>query len=439
MLFGANRHGRTSETPLALLDIGSSKVACLIVSAPSRSAAEAQIGEPLGVRQLGLGMTRSRGIRGGAVADFAEAEEAIKQAVGEAEAEAGVSVDDVVVAVTGGRLHSANFAGSAVTTSGTVAGSDIAKVLDAGKAYVEQNGRSLLHLHRLGYRIDGQGGIRNPRGQPGHKLSIDLNAVAADTLVTRNIAALLGRSYLTVSHLVAAPYASALAVLTVEDLRDGAVVIDLGACTTTFAIFGNGLFTHAGSIALGGQHITHDIAQAFAIPVNQAERIKALYGNLVGAMSDEHEFLPSTGNSGETTGELSVTRAQLRRVIAPRVDETLQLVRDRVLASGLCPDGLRRVVLTGGASQLAGLVEAAERHFGCSVRTGSPKLVAGMPKALATPVLGAVIGLGYAVLVPGALPQFSQAQKSLPAGYAGRLGQWFKDSFWDDERPAGAA
>ena len=436
MLFGANRHGRTSETPLALLDIGSSKVACLIVSAPSRSAAEAQIGEPLGVRQLGLGMTRSRGIRGGAVADFAEAEEAIKQAVGEAEAEAGVSVDDVVVAVTGGRLHSANFAGSAVTTSGTVAGSDIAKVLDAGKAYVEQNGRSLLHLHRLGYRIDGQGGIRNPRGQPGHKLSIDLNAVAADTLVTRNIAALLGRSYLTVSHLVAAPYASALAVLTVEDLRDGAVVIDLGACTTTFAIFGNGLFTHAGSIALGGQHITHDIAQAFAIPVNQAERIKALYGNLVGAMSDEHEFLLPTGKSD---GELSVTRAQLRRVIAHRIGETFQAVRDRVLASGVCPEGLRHVVLTGGASQLAGLVEAAEAHFGCVVRTGCPQPLTGMPGAAATPALSALIGLGYAVLVPGALPQLSQSQKSLPAGYAGRLGQWFKDSFWDDERPAGAA
>lgn len=439
MLFGANRHGRTTETPLALLDIGSSKVACLIVSSPSRSAAEAQIGETLGVRQLGLGMTRSRGIRGGAVADFAEAEEAIKQAVGEAETEAGVPVDEVVVALTGGRLQSVNFAGSAVTSSGTVAGSDIAKVLEGGKAYVEQNGRSLLHLHRLGYRIDGQGGIRNPRGQPGHKLSIDLNAVAADSLVIRNLEALLGRSYLTVSHVVAAPYASALAVLTDENLRDGAVVIDLGACTTTFAVFGNGVFTHSGSIAFGGQHITHDIAQAFAIPVNQAERIKALYGNLVGAMSDEHEFLLPTGKSDSGTGELSVTRAQLRRVIAHRIGETLQAVRDRVLASGVCPEGLRHVVLTGGASQLAGLVEAAEAHFGCVVRTGCPQPLTGMPGAAATPALSALIGLGYAVLVPGALPQLSQSQKSLPAGYAGRLGQWFKDSFWDDERPAGAA
>jgi len=429
--------GKT-ERPIALLDLGSSKVSCLIVSAAGGDAGEARVGAPLPARKLGFGLTRSRGIRAGSIIDLIEAEEAVKQAVGLAEAEAGIRVEEVVVAVTSGRLKSLNFAASTAPAGGTVANSDVDKILAAGQAFAERDGRKLLHLQRLGFRLDGQIGIRNPRGMPGERLSLDLNAVTADEVALRNIRMMLGRSYLKVATMVAAPFASALATLAEEDLQAGTIVVDMGAGTTTYAVFREGMFQHAGGIAIGGHQVTLDIARALAIPFIQAERIKALYGNLVGAMSDEHEYVPLTPVRGSAEGELRLTRAQLRRALAPRVDEVLQLVRERLSSGGLGMRASERVVLTGGGSQLAGLGDTASRHFGCRVRLGRPGAITGLEPAIATPGLAALLGLAFAVLVPGALGRVAGASPASPAGYAGRLGRWFKDSFWDDELPADA-
>ena len=430
------RSSKKPERPIAFLDLGTSKVSCLIVSAAAGDPGEARLGAVLPVRKMGLGLTRSRGIRAGTITDLAEAEEAVKLAVGQAEAEAGVRVDEVVVAVTAGRLKSQNFATSARPVDGSVVSADIDKMLAAGKAFAERDGRSLLHLQRLGFRLDDQTGIRNPRGMSGEKLSLDLNAVTADEAALRNIRLLLARGFLKVSTLVAAPYASALATLLEEDLQATTVVIDLGAGTTSFAVFRDGLFQHAGAIAIGGQQVTQDVARSLSIPIIQAERIKALYGNLVGAMSDEHEFVPLTVKNDAAASEPRLTRAQLRRLVAPRIDETLQLVRDRLAESGLVAENPERLVLTGGASELAGLGDTAARKFGCRTRIGWPKPVNGMAPGSATPGPAALLGLAYAVLVPGALGRFAEPKNAGPSGYAGRLGRWFKESFWDDEQPA---
>ncbi len=430
MAWGFATSGQTGGKPLAFLDIGSSKVGCLIVSPPSD---DVHVGAPLPVRKLGFGLTRSRGIRAGAVVDLAQAEEAVRQAVAEAEQDAGVSITDVTVAVSAGRLASLNFSGGARPATGAVTSADIDKVLDAGAGFAARDGRELLHLHRLGFRLDGQAGIRNPRGMSGQKLNVDVNAVVADAAFTRNLRSLLGRSYLSVSQLVAAPYASALASISEDDLQSGLTVIDLGADTTTFALFGEGLFLHAGGIAVGGQQITLDIARAVSLPVNQAERIKTLYGNLVGALSDEHEYVPlARPNSDPDTAQL-MTRAQLRRIILPRVEEMLQLVRERISATGLAGRAGGRVLLTGGASQMAGLSELVSRTWGFDARVVSPLAPSGFAAGELNPAHGALVGLAYASLVPGALPKRTSAMPASPAGYAGRVGRWFKDSFWDDE------
>ena len=419
--------------PIALLDLGSSKVSCLIVSAPRGNSDTARIGALLPVRKLGFGLTRSRGIRAGTIVDLAEAEEAVKQAVGEAEAEAGIRVDEVAVATTSGRLQSLNFAASTCPASGKVASSDIQKMLAAGRAFAERDGRKLLHLQKLGFRLDEQHGIGDPRGMMGGRLSLDFNAVTADEGALRNVRLLLGRAYLSVSAMVATPYASALATLAEEDLQAGTVVVDFGAGTTSFAVFCDGRFQHAGAIAAGGQQVTLDIARALAIPMTQAERIKALYGNLVGAMSDEHEYVPLAHGGGATEREPRLTRAQFRRILVPRIDETLLLVRERIAKGGLGARAPERLILTGGASQLAGLADTASRHFGCQARIGWPKAIAGLEPAAATAGVSALLGLAYAALVPGALEPVAGPRATSPAGYAGRLGRWFKDSFWDDE------
>ncbi len=441
MALGLSRSQRVDQRPLALLDIGSSKVCCLIVSAPAGDGNGARVGEPLPVRRLGLGLTRSQGIRAGAVIDLAEAEEAVRQAVAQAEQEAGVAISEVVVAVSAGRLASLNFSAGTKPATGTVSSADIDKVLDAGSEFAARDARELLHLHRLGFRLDGRSGIRNPRGMAGKRLTIDLNAVISDAAATRNLRSLLGRSYLTASQLVGAPYAAALAALAEDDLQAGTIVIDCGADCTSFALFAEGLFLGVGSVAIGGQLITQDIARALSLPVNQAERIKALYGNLVGAMSDEHEYVPfSTAGSRSNIDPATlprVTRAQLRRIMVPRVEETLQLVREAMTATGLSGRAGGRVVLTGGAAQLSGLSEQVARLFGATARVATPLGFDGFAPGEMTPALGTVIGLAYATLVPGALPRRSSSEALSPASYAGRLGRWFKDSFWDDEKAAG--
>ena len=430
MAQGFAMRGRTTERPLAFLDIGSSKVACLIVGSPSQNV---HVGAPLPVRRLGYGLTESRGIRAGVVIDLAQAEDAVRQAVAQAEQDAGLVISEVTVAVSAGRLASLNFAGATRPATGTVGSADIDKVLEAGADFARRDGRELLHLHRLGFRLDGQAGIRNPRGMDGQKLQVDLNAVVADATVTRNLRSLLSRSYLTVSQLVAAPYASALACLRDDDLSGGLTVLDLGADTTSFALFGDGLFLNAGSIAVGGQQITLDIARALGLPVNQAERIKALYGNLVGALSDEHEYVPLARPGADPETAQIVTRAQLRRIILPRVEEMLQLVRERIAATGLARRAGGRVLLTGGASQLAGLSDLVTRVWGADVNAKGPLAHQDFAAGELTPAQSTVVGLAYATLVPGALPKRAVAGMSSPAGYAGRLGRWFKDSFWDDE------
>jgi cell division protein FtsA len=437
MAFGFSKGGRSDKRPLAFLDIGSSKIACLIVSSPSD---DVHVGAPLPLRRLGFGLTQSRGIRAGAVIDLAEAEDSVRQAVAQAEQEAGLVITDVVVAVSAGRLASLNFSGGARPATGTVTGADIDKVLEAGADFARRDGRELLHLHRLGFRLDGKPGIRNPRGLPGQKLTVDLNAVVADAALTRNLRSLLSRSYLSVSELVAVPYASALAVIGQDDLHAGLTVLDLGADTTTFALFGEGLFLNAGGITVGGQQITLDIARAFGLPVNQAERIKALYGNLVGALSDEHEYVPLTRPGADPDTAQIVTRAQLRRVILPRVEEMFQLVRERIGATGLARRAGGRVLLTGGASQLVGLGDLVARQWGGDVRVCGPLLHEDFATGELSPGQAAVVGLAYATLVPGALPRRTVASTAAPSSYAGRVGRWFKDSFWDDEQAdSGAA
>jgi len=432
LVHSSNKNGQ----PLALLDLGSSKVCCLIVGAPVSDAPEPRIGATLPVRKLGFGLTRSRGIRAGAVVDLAEAEEALTAAVGEAETQAGFRIEEAIVAVTSGRIQSLNFATSTKPAGNSISSADIDKMLAAGRAFAERDGRKVLHLQRLGFRLDGQFGIRNPRGMTGERLSLDLNAVTADETALRNLGNLLARSYLAVTANVAAPFASALATLGEEELQTGAAVIDMGAGTTSFAVFRDGLFLSAGSIAQGGHQLTQDIARAFSVPVMQAERIKALYGNLVGAMSDEHEYVPLThGGNSTATGSIP-TRAQLRRIIQPRIDEQLQLVREQIARCKVNGQGPERLVLTGGASQLAGLCEVAARQFGCPVRVGRPRALAGMEPAAETPDLSALVGLAYAALLPGAIGRTTDAAPANPADYVGRMKRWFKDSFWDDEQPA---
>ena len=363
MLSRDKTDGRNSQI-VGLLDIGTSKVACIIAALdpPERQ------GEGRRVRVLGVGHLRSRGLKAGVITDLAEAEATVRAAIAQAERMAHLTLEEVFVSVSCGRLQSSNFSASVDITGGVVRADDIDRLMAGGHAFAEREGRTLIHLNRLGFRVDGAAGSHDPRGMAASRLSADLHTVAADEAPVRNLMLVVERCYLNVRALIATPYASALAATSEEERRLGVTCIDIGGGTATVAAFADGHFIHAATIPVGGHHITLDIAQALQTPLAEAERIKTLYGTMVVAQSDEYEAF-SYALAGEEEGARGqATKAQLAGIIRPRVAGILGMVRERLDKAGVTAFAGERVVLTGGASGLSGSASSPPTRWASGAR-----------------------------------------------------------------------
>lgn len=418
--------GAGQNPPIGVLDIGTSKIVCLIASVEPHGAEHGGVPR---ANVLGIGHQRSRGVKAGVITDLDEAEAAVRMAVGQAERMAGITLDAVYVAVSCGRLKSRLFSANADVESGVVGAGDIARTMAGGRAFAERDGRTLVHLNRLGFRLDRTMPVRDPRGMAARELSADLHAVTADDAPVRNLLMVVERCHLAVAGLIAAPYASALAASTADERRLGVTVIDLGAGAATMASFADGQMIHADAVPVGGNHLTYDIARALQTPLAEAERIKALYGTLIMASSDEHEAFSYPLAGEEEGAENRATRAQLRAVIQPRVAGTMALIAERLARADLASVATGRIVLTGGASQLAGLGDAAAAIFGRPVRVAGASQVAGLPAGVARPAFSVVAGM----LASAGRPNPRTAAWREPGlsgnGYLGRVGNWLREGF----------
>ena len=417
---------------VAALDIGTNKIVCLIARLKPQSPQEVLRRRSHGVEILGLGHVESRGIKSGAVADLAAAEAAVRQAIDLAERDASVQLESVVVSVSSGRIGSElytatiNVAGSAITQG------DIARVLTAGSYHSVREGRVVLHSLPIGYSLDGARGIGEPRGMLAREFGVDMHAVTCDVTAARNLMLTVERCHLTVETMVAAPYVAGLSVLADDEADLGAAVVDMGGGTTTTAVFSSGRFIHADSFALGGQHVTMDLARGLNAPIAEAERIKTLYGSVIGGSSDERDMIsvPRVGEDDREPPQF-VSRASLVRIIKPRVEEILEMVRDRLAASPFSAEPRSRVIFTGGASQLTGLPELAANILNRPVRIGRPLGISGLVEAAKGPAFAVAAGL----LV---YPQAAHLEHFEPrrtrhlmtgTGYIARVGQWLRESF----------
>jgi cell division protein FtsA len=424
MLSRDKTDGRNSQI-VGLLDIGTSKVACIIAALdpPQRT------GEGRRVRVLGIGHLRSRGLKAGVITDLAEAENTVRAAIAQAERMAHLTLEEVFVSVSCGRLQSSNFAASVDITGGVVRADDIDRLMAGGHAFAEREGRTLIHLNRLGFRVDGAAGSHDPRGMAASRLSADLHTVAADEAPVRNLMLVVERCYLNVRALIATPYASALAATSEDERRLGVTCIDIGGGTATVAAFYDGHFIHAATVPVGGHHITLDIAQALQTPLAEAERIKTLYGTMVVAQSDEYETF-SYALAGEEEGTRGqATKAQLAGIIRPRVAGILGMVRERLDKAGVSAFAGERVVLTGGASALVGLGEFAANTLGRPARVSMPQPSAGLPQNVSSPAFSTVAGL-LAVAASGSGEVSGlRDREALGGGYFERVGEWLKTGF----------
>jgi cell division protein FtsA len=417
---------------VAVLDIGTSKIVCLIARLKPQSPQEVLRRRSHGVEILGLGHVESRGVKAGAVINLAEAETAVRHAVDLAERDASVQLESVVVSVSSGRIASDLYAATINVAGSAITEGDVARVLTAGSHHSVRDGRIVLHSLPIGYSLDGVRGIGEPRGMLGQEFGVDMHAVTCDVAAARNLMLTVERCHLSVETMVAAPYVAGLSVLADDEADLGAALVDMGAGTTTTAVFSSGRFIHADSFALGGQHVTMDLARGLNAPIADAERIKTFHGSVMSGGSDERDMIsvPRVGEDEREPPQF-VPRAGLVRIIRPRVEEILEMVRDRLAQSPFAAEPRSRVIFTGGASQLSGLPELAANILNRPVRIGRPLGISGLPDAAKGPAFAVAAGL----LV---YPQAAHLEHFEPrrtrhlmtgTGYIARVGRWLRESF----------
>ena len=410
---------KRSDRIYGILDIGTSKIAAAVIMANDSSPP----------RVLGMGLQRSKGVKAGVLIDLNEVEMAVRAAISQAERAAGVTLESVSATVSCGRLKSIHFAANADVENGVVSGGDIDRMMDGGRAYAERDGRTLLHMNSLGFRLDGTEGVRDPTGLAARRLSARLHAVTADEAPLRNLLLLIERCYLGCDGLVATPYASALATTTEEERAFGVTAIDFGAGTTSVSLFSDGRFVGAEIIPVGSQHITFDIAKTLQTPLSEAERIKTLYGTLVSAQSDEHESFSYPLAGDEDGASYQTTKARLTDIIRPRVAQILNLVRERLAQNGASAYAGDKVVLTGGASQLLGSSEFTANELGRPVRLGRPSVLQGMTDSLSGPQFAALVGLASAAGQSSEGRADYHNRQGAARAYLGRVGSWLRTGF----------
>ncbi len=418
---------------IAALDIGTSKIVCLVARLRPRPPQDVLRRRSHAIEIIGFSHTEARGIKAGKVTELAEAEAAIRYAVDLAERTARCQIEALIVSLSAGRPSSELLAAS-VDVPGEVRDNDIVRVLAAGSRLSVREGRAVLHSIPIDYGVDAERGIRDPRGMLARQFSVDMHVVTAEAAAARNLMLAVERCHLTVEAIAVSPYVAALSALADDEADLGAAVIDMGAGTTTMAVFSGGRFVHSDGFALGGRHVTMDIARGLSTSLHDAERIKTLYGNvLTGAMDDRDRIPVPAVDGDDRESPQFVSRATLTRIIKPRMEEILEMVRDRLAASPFASEPRGRVIATGGASELTGFVDLAARILGRPVRIGRPLGVSGLPEG----AKGAAFAVAAGLLVYPQMAHLEHFNSRLAlrlraghrGGYFAKVGQWLRESF----------
>jgi cell division protein FtsA len=437
--FDSKQAPKTRQMPqkrtalVASLDIGTHKIACLIARLKPSAPNEALRGRTHAVELVGHSQIRSRGVKAGAVVDLAECEQAVRQAVALAEDMAKVRVESVLLSVSAGRLQAQLVEAAAEIKGGAVTSADVARVTSAGMHHATGEGRTALHALPTGYAIDGVKGVRDPKGMMARQFGVDMNVVTSDTTVVKNLMLVVERCHLNVEAMAASPYVAGLAILTDDEADLGAAVVEMGAGTTTIATYSGGRLVHTSGFALGGHHITMDLARGVSACIADAERIKTLYGTVLTGGSDAHELMsvPSAGDDELDVPQV-VSRATIANIVRHRAEEIFEMVRDRLADSPFAAEPKARVVLSGGACQLTGTLELATRILNRPVRIGRPLGFSRLPNEAKSASFAVPAGLlvypQYAHL-EHVEPRYTRQLRTGTDGYFGKVGRWLREGF----------
>ncbi|MGE3307327.1 MAG: cell division protein FtsA, partial [Rhizobiaceae bacterium] len=343
---------------VTVLDVGSTKVCCIIARLKPCDESQLLRGRTHQVQVIGIGHQKSRGVKGGVLVDLDRAERAIRLAVDAAERMAGLTVESLIVNVTAGRLKSETFSATINLGGQEADASDIRRVLAAGAKQAVRSERQVVHSLATGFTLDGENGVRDPLGMVGDALGVNMHVLTGDAAPLRNLQLCVNRAHLSVERMVATPYASGLSALIDDELEMGAACVDMGGGTTTLSVFSEGKFVFGSAIPVGGSHVTMDLARGLQTRMEDAERLKVMHGSALPGSADDRDVVTIQPIGDDAEPPMQVPRSVMSRIIRARVEESMELVRDRLAQSGFAAAAGRRVVLTGGAAQLQGLPEA---------------------------------------------------------------------------------
>ena len=372
---------------LAGLDIGSSKVSIVIGQLTIPSLIEAQVQLEI----VGLGIAPNSGIRQGVVVNVEATIEAIEKARVEAELMAGYQIEEVYVAVGGTHIRSFDSRGMIAIRNKEVRQDDVDRVIEAAKAVAVPADRTVLHVLPREYKVDEQIGISDPLNMSGVRLEANVHLVTAGNTNLQNIIKCTEKAGLKIRGLVLQQLASALAVLSDDEKKLGVTVVDMGAGTCDLVTYINGAVAHTGTLPIGGQHFTQDIAMGLRTPQSSAELVKKKYGCAIADLIPEAETIEVDGVGGRKPR--LILRRELCQVIEPRAEEALNMMLQEIKLSHLMNQIGSGIVLTGGACQLEGLVEMGEFITGLPVRRGVPQQVGGLTEVVRNPECSTAVGL----------------------------------------------
>jgi cell division protein FtsA len=435
----AMRHMRSAALQrglIAILDVGTSKIACLILrfDGPDRLRETEGVGPMAGqssFRVIGAATTRSRGVRFGEISEMSETERAIRTVVQAAQKMASERVDHVIACFSGAEPRSYGLAGEWELQDSVVTEQDVARVLAACDVPDIGEAREVLHAQPVNFALDHRSGLGDPRGQIGNRLACDMHLLTVEASVIQNLLHCIKRCDLELAGIASSAYVSGISSLVEDEQELGAACIDMGGGSTGISIFMKKHMIYADAVRMGGDHVTLDISKGLQVPMAVAERIKTKHGGVHATGMDDREMIEIGGDSGDWEKDRrQVSRTELIGIMRPRVEEILEETRARLDAAGFDHLPSQQIVLTGGASQIPGLDGLASRILGQRVRMGRPLRVLGLPQAATGPAFASGVGL----CLFAAHPQdewwdFDIPAERYPARSLKRAIKWLKDNW----------
>ena len=395
----AMRQSALQRGALAILDLGSTKIGCLILrfDGLDPSLASDQVGSLAGqssFQVVGSAITRSRGIEFGEISSMQEAERAIRTVLQSAQKMANLRVDHLIACFSGGGPRSYGLNGVVKIENQIVQDEDIARVLSSCDLPDIGDGREILHAQPVNFALDHRSGLIDPRGQIGNNLDVDLHMLTVRAKTIRDLAHCVKRCDLELAGVASAAYVSGRSTLVEDEQELGAVCIDLGGGSTSYSIFLKKHMIFAGSIMLGGNHVTRDISLGLQVPMVVAEKIKTKNGGLIATGIDDRDLIEVGGETGDWEHDRrTVTRSELIGIMRPRIEEILEDVRAQLEIAGFYELKSQKFVLSGGTSQTPGLDTLASRILGQQVRIGRPIRIHRLPQAYSGSSCSALVGL----------------------------------------------